>query len=511
MSVDLAVRPRRKVDSAARALLAGLLAQPWGQVGGSAYETGRVVRLAPWLAGHRDRIRFLLATQRADGGWGGPDGYALVPTLSATEALLDDPAAAGAGDRGLRALFRWLSGDATTGVPDTPAVEIIVPALVAAINRRLDQRPDGWWGSGRLGLPSGMDGSALACLDAVLANGARPPEKLLHCLEVAGTRAAGVLPVGPGTVGASPAATAAWLGDRRPDQDHPARRYLEEVVRRYGGGIPCAVPVTTFERAWVLTGLAAAGIDVRVPADLVGELAAGIGSRGTPAGPGLPPDSDTTAVVLSALGRYGIGPGPQLLEQYETATHFCTWPGERGFSTSVNAHVLEAFAGDPAAAARHRATVRKLADCLVAHQRADGSWDDRWHASPYYATACCALALARFGGDGAAPAVRRAVRWVLDSQRPDGSWGRWWGTAEETAYAMQVLLLTREVVDHRAVVRGYGYLRAAAEQPDHPALWHDKDLYAPVAIIRAAVLAALHAARRVPAVHYRKRWTPHRH
>jgi hypothetical protein len=213
------------------------------------------------------------------------------------------------------------------------------------------------------------------------------------------------------------------------------------------------------------------------------------------------------------LGRHRIGAGPEVLRQYETASHFCTWPGERGFSTSVNAHVLEAFAGDPAGAGQ-RATVRKLAGCRLAHQHADGSWDDRWHASPYYATACCALALARFGGHAAAPAVRRAVRWVLATQRPDGSWGRWWGTAEESAYAMQILLLTPGHADQRvdrAVVRGHGYLLAAADQPDHPALWHDKDLYAPVAIIRAAVLAALHAAQRVPAVRRRKRWTSHKY
>ena len=475
------------VDAAAQALLAGLLAEPWGQVTGSAYETGRVVRLAPWLAGHRDRVAFLLASQRADGGWGGPDGYAVVPTLSATEALLDDPAAAEAADRGLRALFRWLGGGATTGVPDTPAVELIVPALVMAINRRLDRAPGGWWGSGRLGLPSNVDGSAVARLAAMLAGGGRLPEKLLHCLEAAGAGVVEeqVFPIGPGTVGASPAATAAWLANRR---NHPARRYLEEVVRRYGGGVPCAVPVTTFERAWVLTSLAGAGMDLPAPAGLVGDLAACVGTRGAPAGPGLPPDADTTAVVLSALGQ----PDIEVLRQYETATHFCTWPGERGFSTSTNAHVLDVLAGD---AGRHRATVRKLTGCLVAHQHADGSWTDRWHASPYYATACCALALARLGADRPVPALRRAVRWLLATQREDGSWGRWSGTAEETAYALRTLVHTGAAAEH-AVMRGYRYLVAAAEQPDHPALWHDKDLYAPHAIIRAAVLGARYAAQR---------------
>ena len=61
-------------------------------------------------------MAYLLAEQRGDGCWGAPDGYGLVPTLSATEALLTaaeggdgDPAvlmpAARAGLRALRQLL----------------------------------------------------------------------------------------------------------------------------------------------------------------------------------------------------------------------------------------------------------------------------------------------------------------------------------------------------------------------------------------------------------------------
>jgi hypothetical protein len=146
------------------------------------------------------------------------------------------------------------------------------------------------------------------------------------------------------------------------------------------------------------------------------------------------------------------------------------------------------------------ATVAKVVSWLRGRQEPDGSWLDRWHASPYYATACCALALDRFGGAGSAAAVRRAVRWVLATQRTDGSWGRWNGTAEETAYAVQVLLLTRPGQDARCVraaARGRDLLlrhveRAPGMDAGDPALWHDKDLYLPGAVVRAAVLAALH-------------------
>src|SRR5205814_1748241 len=70
-------------------LLDGLVAEPAGQVSPSVYETGRVVALAPWLTGHVMRVVYLVTTQRPDGRWGpADDGYALVPTLSATDALL---------------------------------------------------------------------------------------------------------------------------------------------------------------------------------------------------------------------------------------------------------------------------------------------------------------------------------------------------------------------------------------------------------------------------------------
>ncbi|MEU5831306.1 prenyltransferase, partial [Micromonospora tulbaghiae] len=80
-------------------LITALGGEPEGQTSPSVYETGRLVALAPWLDGHDRRMAWLLARQRPDGGWGGPGGYALVPTLSAVEALLavlhrDGPATA---------------------------------------------------------------------------------------------------------------------------------------------------------------------------------------------------------------------------------------------------------------------------------------------------------------------------------------------------------------------------------------------------------------------------------
>ncbi|WP_308169931.1 prenyltransferase/squalene oxidase repeat-containing protein [Acrocarpospora catenulata] len=492
----------------AQELVQSLMSRPWGQVSPSIYETGRLVSLTPWLVGHAERVDFLLTSQGADGAWGAPDGYGLVPTLSATEAILavlhrgdalvDREVLEESVTRALGVLSRWLT-EPGPAYPDMPAIELIVPYLITLINDRV---------STPLPLPEGMSGTALLVIRRRLASGVDLPDKLLHALEIGGDAASGapavhVTPIG--TVGASPAATAAWLGDRGLlDKTHPARRHLEAVARRHGGPVPVGMPITVFERGWVLSWLRRAGIPFDVPPEMVADLRAAIGPAGTPAGAGLPADADTTAVALYALAALGEPYDPASLRSYETDTHFCTWPGEQGFSVSVNAHVLDAFglyaAGrGEAVPDYYRTATEKLAKLLRDHQRPDGSWADRWHASPYYATVSCALALEDFGGEQSAPAVQRAVRWVLDTQGHDGSWGRWGGTREETAYAIQILLLTRPTEDPRhadAVADGYAYLERTADAPGGPALWHDKDLYLPLAIVRAAVLAARYLAAR---------------
>jgi len=583
------------VTGQASDLLTGLMAQPWGQVTVSIYETGRLVALAPRLTGHRERVAYLLAHQRPDGSWGAPDGYGLVPTLSATDALLGlDPAdgprgVAAAARAGLAALRTLLSRPVT--LPDMPAADLIVPALIERVNAHGAADP--------LPLPAGMDAGRLGRVRQVVASGAPLPQKLLHALEVAGATVTGtVRPTPIGTVGASPAATAAWMtgaqttaappgsawdggssgsagnggspgdawdggssggardggpsgsarddgssggaGDGGPSggarddgslgsvrdggtsgsardggardggpsgavrvaEAELARGHLEAVVARYGGPVPVGLPITVFERGWVLSWLARAGVPAQVPPEMTADLRAAIGPAGTPAGAGLPADADTTSVALYALALLGLPCEPDSLLAFDTGTHFCTWQGEDGFSVSVNAHALDALgayaAARPDRAEAYAPLVARQAALLAERQRPDGCWDDRWHASPYYATLSCALALGEFGGPGHTEPVRRAREWVLSTQRPDGSWGRWAGTAEETAYALQTLLLPVDLDsggDMEAVRQGYAFLRQVADTYDYPALWHDKDLYAPIAVVRAAILAALHLAQ----------------
>ncbi|TDB91780.1 hypothetical protein E1264_00380 [Actinomadura sp. KC216] len=535
------------LHAAARELVAGLLDEPWGQVSPSVYETGRLVTLAPWLRGHRRRLEHLVATQRPDGGWGGFGGYSIVPTLSAVEALLEalrrtpDGTAGTAAqlrpaERGLQQLARMLPCMDARAIPDTPANDLIIAALIRSINDRLGD-VTGRAGTalsplsfaGRLALPAGVDGARLEMVRAAVRNGTGLPLKVLHALEVVGTAARGhhaIKPEPTGTVGASAAATAAWLDETGRSGDAAARgrarRFLERVVDGHGGLAPCGIPITVFERSWVVSGLIRSGLAVRVPAQIVSELAAALGPGGAAAALGLPADADTTSVTLYTLALLGKPHAPDALWEFETETHFCTWPGEQGFSVTVNAHVLDAFGqylrtasmggtppphGVPANAgmARYREAVRKLTRLLSERQRYDGSWSDRWHASPYYSTMCCALALSQFGDDAGnrdvGTSVRWAHEWVLTTQRSDGSWGRWEGTAEETAYALQTLALTGPMAPEveESFNRGCDFLHRTANGRDDcgisgPALWHDKDLYHPRAIVKGAVLSALHLA-----------------
>ena len=514
---------REGVATAVRALLAELAADDWGQVATSYYDTARLVALAPWLEGHAQRVAHLLATQRPDGAWGGPDGYALVPTLSAVTALLAESRRVG-GDRllpavrsGLAAARRWLDPARPIEPPDTVGVEVGLPALVEELRARLTDSP----AAATLPPlpPTAVDTAPLVAMRRRAASGTLSP-RAWACLEVLGAEAVAARWVRPamGAVGCSPAATAAWAGG--PLGDRGAVDFLHRLQRRGGGPVPAVTPITYFEPAWVLNSLAVGGLTVPVPGALLDRLEAGVTEQGAPAAPGLPADADDTAAVLAALHRHGRPRRPDVLLDYRTDGHFACFLDERNPSVSANAHVLETLAlwlaARPEERGRFGGPAATAARWLLAQQGDDGAWWDKWHASPYYATACCALALLTYGREELAsvgPAVGRAVDWLRATQRPDGSWGRWRGTAEETAYAVLTLAVAAPRLAAVEIRRGCAAL-ADPSEPDEtssnpgdgrdpgdppaatdPPLWHAKDLYTPVAVVRAARLAALAAGR----------------
>ncbi|MBB2910473.1 hypothetical protein FHS43_001736 [Streptosporangium becharense] len=515
---------------AADEVLAGLTARPLGEVSASEYETGRVITLAPWMSNLGGRLGFLLGSQHADGTWGAPNGYDLIPTLSAAEALLtvlrrwesrslpdatgvDPGKLAAAAGRALAALRTRLRQGRSAGLPDTVAAELITPALVAEVNGHLDRlvrEPvaglDAWGAGFRLDLPADADAETLARVRAHLRAGGDVPFKLWHSLEVMGdlARAAASVRTMADAVGCTPAATAAWLGER-PDAERfsHAMAYLEDTAAGHGGAVPTILPVTFFERIWTINILIGAGIDAHVPPSIVEELERLLDAGPLPGAPGLPPEADTTSTGLATLARLGRMRKPDLLWEFEEGDHFCCYlGGERTPSETTNAHILEAFGEyvdrNPEHAGRYRNAMGKIVRWLAGVQHQDGFWTDKWHASPYYATYHCATALDLMADAEAENAVRRAVEWTVATQNDDGSWGIWGGTGEETAYAVHILLHTRPgQADPRArhaATRGGHFLRGQNRNQYTP-MWHGKDVYSPIAVCRAAPVAALYLTR----------------
>jgi halimadienyl-diphosphate synthase len=512
----------------ARQLLSAVARDGLGAVSPSVYETARLVALGAWLPGHRNRIEYLLTTQRPDGGWGGPEAYALVPTLSATEALLGvvlEPSrlpgplrerCVRAVANGLAFAQAQLRSVRAADLPDTVAIEVIVPYLVARLHDGLARLRssdvsglDAWRGRVRLPLPRGMTDEVLRALTAALASDTPPHIKVLHSLEVVGDlapRVRGVPRLASGTVGASPAATVAWLGAPPVDRSGAAIGYLRRVIAQHGGPVACVIPITNFERAWAVNSLAMAGLAHHAPRSLGPRMAAVLGRRAIGGGDGMPPDADTSSGTLAALRNLGVVARDGLLRPYDAGTHFYTWAGERTASPTTNAHVLTALTtSDGRRTAWRTSAIQRIVTWLCDVQHRDGYWSDKWHASPYYATACVVSALREAVQLGfiteARPAARvtaaidRAVAWVLASQHRTGWWGRWIGSAEETAYALQILLY-RADPDRRtrtAARRGLRFLQSAQDSDPLP-LWHGKELYAPVHVARAAVIGSRHLA-----------------
>jgi hypothetical protein len=464
----------------------------------------------------------LLTTQRADGGWG-PEGvpacYRLVPTLAATASLLraaiEGDAVEQHRDAALRALSYLTASPCLytpEALPDTVAVETIVPAQLAALAERVPRA----LGRSSQFAPA-IDRALQRCghwvralselKRSVAAGSTSLPPHIAHTAEVLGpTLAARVAGSDAGdAIACSPAATAAVLaGTPRPGLG--ARRYLATMSRRHGGAQPGLAPIAYFERVWIASQLLRCGVSL--PEDVMSAepfRAAATDAIGM--APGFLADCDVTACSLWIAWTTDGSADPASLHAFEgDAAFFTYYAGERNPSPTVNAHALDALdahgAQDlpPALRSRNESARANATAFLLETQHPDGTWSDKWHASPYYSASCCAPALGRRPLRHA-HALERVRRWHLDSQRDDGSWGIWCGTPEETAYAVQTLLLiTPEPPPDitAAVRRGTRFLADRLSDrsvdPAGPMLWHGKELFAPTRIVLSAIVAALHLA-----------------
>jgi squalene-hopene/tetraprenyl-beta-curcumene cyclase len=137
-------------------------------------------------------------------------------------------------------------------------------------------------------------------------------------------------------------------------------------------------------------------------------------------------------------------------------------------SADVTAHCLEALGrlGHPSSAP----AVQRALKYLLAEQEEDGAWFGRWGVNYIYGTGAALPALEALGLDVAHAMVRRAVEWLAAHQNPDGGWGescasyaaphlRGQGpsTASQTAWALLGLMASGEW-EHPALERGLRYL-----------------------------------------------------
>jgi halimadienyl-diphosphate synthase len=521
-------------------LPSAVLADSLGGVSGSTYDTAYLViqaaqqpsRFPPGIV--LDAVNVLLKSSNQDGSWGArrwPEQFRLVPSLAAVAALAEIPMSAARGspfaDRfapvvraGLEFLARDLQRFAGTAQPDLMAVEFTVPALLERLESSLTDADAPGRASHAL-LPAEFrhwvtlklrqalsvcapEHRQLQALRAAARGGSRMPVHIGHSLELLGDLGPRLDDLAtPLPVGCSAAATAAfitWSGIPRRD----AIELLTRQAARLGGALPVIMQMTTFELLWVLSS----AIRSRIPfsADtrrrwrsLLHHVLEPAGVRG---GPGLPPDGDDTATTLYLLQRLGaadVDPRPQfafIADGWGCASY----PGERTMSTTTTAHALEALglwqtrnSATPSALVTQ--TASRLVSYLLAAQHPDGYWTDKWHASPLYATSCVLIALTDHGGTAAAPAVRRATDWILQSQREDGAWGIWTSTLEETAFALTALR-DSPVPSPRiqeAMTRGCAFLAASEtagpEDPVRTPLWQGKELYEPHRIVQAAILS----------------------
>jgi halimadienyl-diphosphate synthase len=316
--------------------------------------------------------------------------------------------------------------------------------------------------------------------------------------EMAGTDGKHMLDIenlqeGNGSVGVSPAATA-YFATYIKRGDEASLRYLRNVMKP-DGGMPNVAPFDIFEIAWALWNLSFIP-DLKKNGKLQPHIdflsRAWQPKRGVGFAEGYSvKDSDDTGLVYDTLLRFGCEKDLASVLIYEEKDHFRCFDLEVNPSISANIHVLGALG--QAGLDQRNSSVQKVIRFL---QRAKGQsphWVDKWHSSPYYATAHAVIACAKFASE----VVEDSVKWIIQTQAKDGSWGTYLPTAEETAYALQALWFWNEHVARvpkNVFKNGVRWLRENMDQP-YPPLWIGKCLYNPNLVIRSAVISALSLAQ----------------
>lgn len=519
--------PNSQISTLTQNLLERVIADQdprWGggEMSAAAYDTAWVAMVRdphnPQQLAFPKSFEWLLHHQAANGSWSGPGAYAVLPTLAALLALLKTPhptqqsrQAAGRAEAYLRAaLAQW-----SVRNHESVGFEVLAPGLLAELEN--------------LGVSFDFpDKGALMQLYAEKLLIAGPEliysnrSNLIHSLEAFGStldyKRLKTQQALNGSYGCSPAATAAVL-IYSPEWDTEAADWLTYLTERtfdgMAGAMPNAYSIDAFESSWVLYNLTQGGGDFQqqfprqLTEPLLDWLQVSLFEEGGSISRfvGMPTDSDDTGMIVAALNLAGRPALAEYLLHFERENYFACFERERGASLSANAHVLAALLSQPEPARRKlTGSIKKVVDYLYSVRDAAGYWEDKWHLSPYYATACAGLALAAHDSEVVRMELLPTIEWLLKTQSGrDGGWGSGdFSTGEETAYALQLLQAVPDLIAardwtrySRAIQRGRDYLW---QQINHyfagnpvvlPKLWRGKELYVPARVVYSAVLGVL--------------------
>jgi halimadienyl-diphosphate synthase len=491
-------RPRRLtlLDQELLALVVAI-GKDGGMASPSVYNTAQVLRLYPPTESG-ETLAWLIGQQKGDGSWGDSTApfAADVATLAALLALqrAQHHAAARAALKRGAAYLRALAPLPRLRQEALPvAAELILPTLLSQARQaglELDQ--------GRYLPLIALSKRYLRKIAGRQLPAGSPP---LHSWEAWGVQPEASHLDSAGSIGHSPAATAAWLAAAGADpRMRPLRSRAGAYLRaaaahtevRIPGVVPTVWPIPRFEQAFVLYVLLVAGLLDRpelrasVRQQLV-MLAAALTPRGLGLGDGFMADGDDTAAALAVLSAAGRPVDRGLLWRFYHKDQFVSFPGELQPAISVTTRAVHALAlmGERCEPAERS---------ILAQQQPDGRWlADKWNISWLYTTSHAIIALAATGRHRP---LRVAYQAVLNAQTPGGGWGSGTApTAEETAYAILALHSLGRVglLDQDgwlALRRAARWLKTHPGRPDQ-CLWLDKETYRPHRIARAFELSAL--------------------
>lgn len=478
------------------------LGKDGGLMGVSVYDTAQVLRLYPAQDRIEPAIGWLLSQQQADGGW----GYAALPhardaptlaTILALHAYTHRAEICEAIHHGLA----FLAGHAPIWLAPLPSdlptgIELVLPRLLdeaSAIGLGVDQQP----------------------YTELMALGERRRQRIqriqpgpgstpAYSWEAWGTTPDPALLDPTGSVGHSPAATAAWLRAaindlRLAESRQSAEQYLHRAAAATStaipGVFPSVWPITRYEQAFAWYALLVTGLlNHPVLADVIQPQIAELSRALQPSGLGFTDffiaDGDDTAAAVAVLQSAGYQPDLGLLHQFADQEHFRTYPYELQASITTTARAIHALAlaGED---------VTRWYPFLLSSQQADGRWTgDKWNSSWTYTSWHVLLALQNSGYHVAMQAGGDAfVRY----QHDDGGWGIGEeATAVETAYGVLALSTlishgARSEAFITALRRGYLWLLRdyqPATLPCEPR-WINKELFCPLRIDRVFTLSAM--------------------